>query len=481
MVKPKLKNITSWIVLLLPAILPLSAQERFGITPSNYYCSSGIFLNPASSVDSKTYMQLNVAGAGAFFYNNMFYLPKYTFWKSGSVSMNTLAGSLNKSQYKKFLFASGSADGPSFVMNREHLGFGLFMRARMVVDARSLPNELVELLFTNNKSAILNQGSVNVKSLKLSAMSWMEFGANIAAITKKQDKDMWIFGANIRYLSGLSIMYAHLANLNGSLTDTAFSLNTAEARLRYNKLAINSGKGGAVDVGLTYKKMLKSVTNYYPNSPKSSCQHIDYKYKASAVLRDLGVIQFSKGANLVDANSSGNIAPGDLLNNSQYDIQNKLGYTAFEGPVYAVLPTNLSAQFDWNFENHIYLSGTLVKNLVWKKLTGVGAMDVLSVSPRMEYKNWEVAMPLAFQKFIHPQLGVAARYRGFAIGFDNLFPLFLSKPKTYGVGVYFNLVASLYKNPACSSGLRKQRAVRCAPKHQTAHHVSLWRRFVKKR
>lgn len=459
----------------------LRAQERFGITPSNYYCSTGIFLNPTASADSKTFMQLNLAGAGAFFYNNMFYLPRYTFWKSGSVSVNNLANTLNKSNFKKFLYASGSLDGPAFVMSRENLGFGFFMRARTVVDARSIPNEFVELFFTGNKSSFLNQGSVNVKNLKLSAMAWMEFGANIAAITKKRDKDMWTVGANIRYLSGLNIMYAQLSSLDGNLNDTAFSFNSVEGKLRYNKLALNSGKGGALDVGITYKKMLKSITNYYPHSPKSSCQHVDYKYKASVVLRDMGVIQFSKGTSLAEVSTSGNLGPGDLLNSTQSELETKLGYKSFQGPVYAILPTNLSAQFDWNFENHIYVSGAIVKNLVWKKLTGVGALDVISVSPRIERKNWEVAVPFALQKFIHPQIGIAARYRGFAVGFDNLFPLFLPKPKTYGVGVYFNLAASLYKNHACSGGLRQKRATRCAPKRQSAHHVSLWRRYIKKR
>jgi len=39
-------------------VLFLNAQEKLGISNSNYSSTNSIFLNPSSSVDSRTYMQL---------------------------------------------------------------------------------------------------------------------------------------------------------------------------------------------------------------------------------------------------------------------------------------------------------------------------------------------------------------------------------------------------------------------------------------
>jgi len=86
--------------------------------------------------------------------------------------------------------------------------------------------------------------------------------------------------------------------------------------------------------------------------------------------------------------------------------------------------------------------------MVFNGTTGVQGANLVSICPRYELRQFEVAMPLTFQRFIYPQLGLAFRYRTFVLGFDNMFPLFLKK-NTYGVGVYFTLGFSIFRNHAC--------------------------------
>jgi len=105
---------------------------------------------------------------------------------------------------------------------------------------------------------------------------------------------------------------------------------------------------------------------------------------------------------------------------------------------------------DYNFDNSIYLNFTLIKNLVPTKITGVQSPDLLSICPRVEFRQFEFALPLTFQKFIHPMLGFGIRYRSFVVGMDNMFPLFM-KRNTFGFNAYASLAISIFRNPACNT------------------------------
>jgi len=111
-------------------------------------------------------------------------------------------------------------------------------------------------------------------------------------------------------------------------------------------------------------------------------------------------------------------------------------------------------QFDYNFGYHFYLNTTLVKNIIPNSFTGVQGNNLVSVCPRYEFKNFELAAPLSFQKFIYPQLGFAFRVRTFVLGVDNVFPLIIKK-NTYGLNLYFNLGFSLFSNQSCRKRIRK--------------------------
>ena len=52
------------------------SQEKLGIANSNFHPTSSIFLNPSSSVDSRTFAQLNLIGLNAFMVTNQMYLPQ---------------------------------------------------------------------------------------------------------------------------------------------------------------------------------------------------------------------------------------------------------------------------------------------------------------------------------------------------------------------------------------------------------------------
>jgi hypothetical protein len=114
------------------------------------------------------------------------------------------------------------------------------------------------------------------------------------------------------------------------------------------------------------------------------------------------------------------------------------------------MPTSLVGSAEKNFNNLIYVNITLIKNLIPASLTGVQGPDLLSICPRLELRNIEVAMPFTLEKFIYPQLGFAIRVRGLTLGTDNLKP-YLFRGNTYAMSFYFGLTASLYRNPECKT------------------------------
>src|ERR1700712_3505373 len=124
-----------FIYLYLLTVFAAGAQERLGITNSNYSSTNSIFLNPSSSVDSRTYMQLNLAGLNVYEMNNLVYLPAFSIWgvkKTGEVP-DPKTNSLN---LKKFLSLVASAEGPAFIISKRNYGLGFFVRARGVGEAK---------------------------------------------------------------------------------------------------------------------------------------------------------------------------------------------------------------------------------------------------------------------------------------------------------------------------------------------------------
>lgn len=425
-------------------------QEKLGISNSNYSSTNSIYLNPSSSVDSRTYMQLNIVGANVFAMTNIAYLPNFSVWqaKRDNAIQDPI---VPDSHLRKYLFGNASADGLAFVISKENYGAGLFVRGRSMASVRRLPYQVVDILAQQNPDPkIPNNLSLNIKNAAFSNMSWVEYGGNFGVMIKKQKTDLITVGASLRYITGINIAYGNVSRLQGNINDSVMQLDNAKAKIRYNDPAWNSGRGWGLDLGITYKKMLSGVDSYFANSKKSNCGYIDYKYKLALSLRDLGYINFKKVTSKADLDASGRIYTHPTDSSYSSLIQANLNTALTHGPILATLPTNLSAQFDWNFENHLYVNVTVVKNLVPNAVTGVQNTNLLSICPRYEFKQFEIAAPLTFQRFLYPQLGFAFRVRTFVLGFDNVFPL-LFKKKTYGLNLYFSLGISLFKNPACKT------------------------------
>jgi hypothetical protein len=428
-----------------------NAQERLGITNSNYSSVNSIQLNPSSSVDSRVYMQLNLVGLNLYAKTNFAYLPDFNIQQV--VNPPPLVRSTIRN--KKFLYANASIEALSFVISKRTYGAGFFIRGRGVMDMRHVSYELAGALLNGQGVDLAKNRDLlgqNFKNAKFSSMSWAEYGINFGKMIRRNRNILITAGGNLKYITGISLTYMNILKFD-SYNDNkgAFGINDLDAKTLYNQPGWNTGRGLGLDLGITYKVMEDNVGKYYANSKLSNCDFVDYKYKIAFSLRDAGYIRFKGNTTQTSVNGSGHYDPTRVDTTFIKAIQHDFNSNTKTGsPILASLPTALTGQFDKNFDNYIYLNVTVVKNLVPTRITGVQGPDLFSICPRFEMRQMEVALPLTFQKFIYPQLGLGLRFRSLVIGVDNIFPVFM-KVNTYGINFYFSLAVSLFRNSACDT------------------------------
>ncbi len=437
------------------------AQEKLGIANSNYSSTNSIYLNPSSSVDSRTYIQANLLGLNIYAMNSGAYVPQFSLWSA--VKGDIQDPQVNTFPLNKFVYARVGLDGPAVVVSNREIGIGIFVRARVEVDVRNIPDELTSLVKNQQIDTSLKHFSINASNMKVSEMTWVEYGFNFGKMFFKHGNVIMSAGGNAKYITGINVAYFNFANLKANVDITAkqAEIQKLNATLAYNIPAWNAGQGGGADLGFTYKKTIKYVENYYANSEKYNCKFLDYRYKLGLSLLDLGVIRFSNNAYRADIAAAANIDLNNLKKVNNTDSLSSFLNGTFitheqkNSPIWASLPTALSFQADWNMsyymglkkDFHFYLNTTAIQALTTARVIGVQRSNLVSVAPRFEIKSFEIAMPLTFQRYIYPQLGLAFRIKHFVLGFDNILP-FVLRNNTYGMNIYFNIGIS-FDNKRC--------------------------------
>jgi|GEM_PF-419428 len=430
----------------LICFFPAFSQEKLGIANSNYSSTNSIFLNPSSSVDSRTLMQLNLVGANIYLMNNVAYLPKFRAWANSSAEYQD--PKLSTIGLKKFVDTKVEINGPAFVLSNREIGVGFFIRGRVEGSVDNIPMDLVNLALQKNFDSISKNMNINLRNTRVSQMAWVEYGLNFGKMYFKHGNTIIEAGGNAKYLTGIGLAYANIYQLKAHIDNSEADIENFRARVRYNEPGWNTGKGAGIDLGVTYKKTIDYVDTYFSNSQKSNCKHIDYKYKLGVSLLDVGAIRFNTNT------FKGDVSGSDTITNFKHGNVDSLIRYDFNvtqqknTPIWACLPTALSVQAEWNMGHHFYVNGTVIQGLTVARIVGVQRTNLLSIAPRYERTNFELAIPVTLHRYIYPQVGLAFRIRTFVFGMDNVLPLIV-KNNTYGVNVYFNVGISLFKNPAC--------------------------------
>ena len=458
-----------WIIIILfCSVKGAFAQEMLGIANSNFAGTNGVALNPASMVDSKVWLDVNIVGADVYLNNNFVFFSKEDFYFWDNVPSGNIPDLRRKDDRKiRRAQVQVKAMGPAFTLALGKHAFGLHTGARVFVSAEGVPQPLAVSMFEGLRYEPQLGIDYSHDQFRVNALGFAEIGLSYATIISSHRENLITAGLTFNYLIGIA---------NISLEADEFDYNILnEDDLRIDRFtgdysiaepAFNSGNGFGFDIGVQYKRMLKNSSSYAPNDPKYGCKKIDYRWKLGASLLDLGYVNFT-GVQRSFTNAStywrnyGNFKPDGISEvdaglSTQFALDSALSLQLEPDAreFKAGLPAAGSIQFDYNFGYNLYTSFTYMQGFrLMPSNTGM-RKSLINITPRWEHKWFEAAIPLSLHDYYQPQVGLMLRFYSLVIGSDHILALF-APVDTYGMDIYFNFKITLFDNPKCKP--RKKR------------------------
>lgn len=454
---------------------PLLAQEMLGIVNSSQSGISGTMINPAVSVTSPFYADINLVSGDLFFENNYIYMAKeeYRFrrffssnpqFPTHGVDNNLIVYDYYNKTDKK-AYANLRLMGPSASVTVGRHSFGFVTGARAAISAKNVPYDIAKFGYEQLNFPPQNDiNYVDNKNIYNAELAWAELGFNYSYVMLQSGLDYWAVGTTIKMLRGYAGGYLNTNNIDYILLDRdtliAHSIN-AEAGYSlpidyqsndYISNPLFRGKGIGFDIGVIYQKKKSYVRN--DKVTKLCAQsYIPYKYKIGVSLLDIGRVKFTRNAEKLIFEDASTYWPGvtetdftnvraltELLSNQFYGNSDQL---VQGNEIKVALPTAFSIQADYNYRGNWFVNGTLVYPFQFSK-TGIIRPVLLGLTPRYETSLFEVNMPVTLYAWTKPRIGLSARFMGFYLGTEKLSGYFHFTDFT-GIDFYAGLKLNLRK------------------------------------
>jgi hypothetical protein len=479
------------LIFILLSFKPLLAQEMLGIVNSSYAGITGSVINPAVTVTSPFYLDINLIVGDIFAENNYIYLAKEEYRFSRFFSKNpdypthgTDSSMIAYDYYNtkdKKAFASERFIGPSFAITVGRHSFGIVTGARAFMSTKHVPYDIAKFAFERFKlpveaADLYNTQFSHDKDIYNAEMAWAEIGFNYSYVFKQEAQEYWAAGITIKDLFGYAGSYLNIQSLDYKVFDQdSLRISNLNAEAGYS-LPINyetndfmkeprfRGKGLGIDLGVIYQK---KKTEVQPEKVRKLCSqnYTPYQYKIGVSLLDIGRIRYKENAELLVFNNI-DTTWSDITYNDYTtvrDLTNLLGNqfygdtnTLIQGnEITIALPTALSVQADVNFYKNWFINGTLVLPLQFSN-SGLRRPSLLAVTPRYETALFDISMPVSLFDWTDPRIGLSARFMWFFVGTEKLSGFFHYQDFT-GLDFYFGAKISLLKGHCRNNSPGKKR------------------------
>lgn len=420
----------------------LSAQEQLGLRLSNFSGINGVFLNPAANGFSRLSYDVNFVAGHAFLETNYAFLrstsildlyrrgdrlsilPAPEISEDRPATAEDVILEFSENRRDRFVATAFGVTGPSFMVNlKSGHSFGAFTRARMYGGVQNLPNILSYYTF----EAFPNNTPFTIERFSGAFATWAEVGLNYAYRFQAGTGTMAI-GGNLRFLQGYEAAYFHneidieytkLMDLQSSANKVQISYGFTNSQLAGADLSPTpNGTGFGMDLGMVF------ATDGYDH---------DYQFKFGASILDIGSIQFDQNTSshrlvvndqvLVDGEAYDFAENGDdletitevfsaqVLGDSTQSRQN--------GGFRIWLPTGIALQGDYSVTPFFFVNATLIQRLT-RGGNAIQRGNLLAVTPRIETRWLEFALPVSLYNYDALQLGMAARLGFITLGTEKL-------------------------------------------------------------
>jgi outer membrane protein OmpA-like peptidoglycan-associated protein len=486
--------------LLLSLASPVFAQYQLGYYNSNFGGVSSIRTNPANAADNRMKFQLNIINIGFNFSNNYLVTETpYSFYeiaKAGIKDPTAITDSFNgvpvwQDSYLKEVLngkdktvnISNDIMGPSFFVGLgKNFGLAYSNRVKTTVQLNGMNESLVRLArYSLDFPSLNNEFHADAK-FGLMVNSYAENALTFGGVIINKEQHFLKGGVTVKSLTGIYNMYIQNKGVNinfydsDSLVLTQNEISYGYVKEQYYGIFAPSGSNRTLSLGLneTLKRQLGGGLGFdfgvvYEFRPKWSdfYQSIDnemkwkrdrnkYLYKIGVSLNDLGSINYSS-SEWVRQYQLRLLSNADTVKWGQLDTLGLTTTSSFSGAVgkiikhtdsatsYSVgLPTTFNINFDWRINRYFYVSGNWVQSLRKTNAIAVRTPSMLAISPRVEFRHLEFALPMMsafdYTKF---QIGAFARFGPIFIGSDNIGGFF-GKTTFNGIDLYAGATIPLY-------------------------------------
>jgi hypothetical protein len=459
---------TSFILLILLNSVFVIGQNTFGSVHSNYCPTNMVILNPSSMANSKTYLDINIVGFGSYTNNNYVYLQDMSLIQAigkSSKLENEIRYDVRRKETR--LFNREFVSGPGATWNKGDHGIGLSFNARSYTGIQHLPAFARPFIEDGVKlNTPYHDIDYSASNIKLASLTFAEIQASYSYVFLKKGKQMFVGGVSLKKFYSIAAGAANIYDINVNVRDsTQMSLETLNMDAMYTPNPKLSSKGGmGLDIGFTYQSLLASCESYKPNTKKSGCRYIPYKYKIGFSIIDIGAVKF-KEENIKFAGYELKNFEWMNYSNTKTDTANALNVfenaeaTINEGrvnkPTKIKLPTFISLQFDYNvWGSFIYVNASIIQGIPHGvNKFGLRHANSLSISPRFETKWIDFSIPLSLYEYKDPQLGLSMRFGPITIGSDK-FINWITNQDIYGADIYFYAKIPIFYHPQCKASMK---------------------------
>ncbi len=496
-----MKHIYSILLLVFTlTFTSLNAQNYLGIYGSNYSGVMGTDIQPASFVDSRFVVDINLASFNFGAWTNALSfdtkdMPKW--WTKSFLDSNYSAWmDPDSTFFDRYITRNYGPDTKKTIgfynnIQVDVLNFMFHIKPTIAIGAAVKFRSITNVDDVDPKLAFLGENSLdypalwnqqfNEELLNMNHLSWMEYGFIYSQVLKDGGEHFMKIGGKAKLVSGYSAAYFHTKNFDYNLynEDTSqylagdFSYGYSTGLLSgEEQIKAASKMGFGLDLGFVYEWRPDWKKYKYDMDGETDLWRRDqekYTLRTGISILDIGGMKFTKGglsrdfsvntSNLFDLqvfNSAGSLSEVDgvidsLVNdpNTGWKENEEVGNTFFMN-----LPTALSLQVDYHIWKWFYVNATGMISLQSRKNPNqVRVPNQFTLTPSFDHAWFGLHVPLSYNKYSGFKAGIGTRLGPLTIGVNDLGFLFATGKKINGAAFYAGLrVPILYGEPEDADG-----------------------------
>ncbi len=454
----------------------VSAQEMLGTSFSNYAGQMGIGLNPATIVGMPVRLEIHLLSMDVAAQNNYMYLRKNSRLIGNSINGESIAADRITDNYTstdKWAYSSSFLKYPSIVWSGSRFAFALNISTRAEVSATNIPYHLAKFMKEGFDYDPQQRISWAVKNGTMNALSWHELSLTSGMVLHDNVRNYLAGAVTLNYNYGLNAMYADINDFKyNSIADTLLLVRNLNMEYGYALPADdeepasylnNKGSGFSTNIGIRY---FKNRNDNYFNHCRKGVSLKPYDFRVGLSLIDIGYVNFNKQAATyylndvntdwfgIDTTKFSSVSNMDTVLSQQFT--NTASAFKTGNSILIFTPAALTTDVDIPLNSWLYVNAAIVQRIPLGEHR-VHRMNILAITPRIEFKRFEFALPISLYEYSRPRIGTSVRLGPLTFGTDALSPL-LGVSNSYGANFFFGL--SIRDFNKCDNKKRKLRKPR---------------------